>query len=255
MITAVAALDSELAGIRRAMEISGSFNFGEVLVEEGRLGGQDCALVQSGMGRQRAEKALRDVLHHYQPSAILSLGFCGALAATLRVGDLVVGSPVGALLTMPSRLLPAPSPVGWLHCDGSLVQQALNIEVPPRSGRLVGGGCMTVPSAAGPRGVKQWLGENFPIVAVDMESFWIGSLAQESGVPFLVVRSVSDTLAESLPSFDGLVDDFGRANLVSLSRYLLRRPLRVAQLARLGLQAQRAERSLTYFTVNFLEQM
>ena len=71
-------------------------------------------------------------------------------------------------------------------------------------------------------------------------------------MPWLVVRAVSDTLAESLPSFEGLVDDFGRASLTTLSRYLLRHPLRVAQLARLGLQAHRAEKSLTYFTISFL---
>jgi adenosylhomocysteine nucleosidase len=252
MILVVAALDTELAGIRRHMEIADTFNVGEVRMEHGRLGGQDYLLVQSGMGRQHAEQALRAVLAQYQPVAILSLGFCGALSATLRVGDLVVCSPVGALLTMPSGPHVAPSPVGWLHCDGSLVQQALAIPMPPGSGQLVGGGCLTVPSAAGPRGVKQRLSETFPSVAVDMESFWIGCLAQEAGVPFLVVRSVSDTLAESLPSFDGLVDDFGRASLTTLSRYLLHHPLRVAQLARLGLQAQRAEKNLTYFTVNFL---
>jgi adenosylhomocysteine nucleosidase len=252
MITVVAALDSELAGIRRRMEIADSFNVGEVRIEQGRLGGQDCLLVQSGMGRQRAEQALRYVLDQYQPVAVLSLGFCGALAATLRVGDLVVCSPVGALLTMPSGPHVAPSPVGWLHCDGSLAQQALAIPMPPGLGQLVGGGCLTVPSAAGPRGVKQWLSESFVSVVVDMESFWIGSLAQEAGVPFLVVRSVSDTLAEWLPSFDGLIDDFGRASLTTLSRYLLHHPLRIAQLGRLGLQSQRAEKSLTYFTVTFL---
>lgn len=252
MMTVVAALDSELAGIRRHMEIADAFTIGEVRIEQGRLGGQDCLLVQSGMGRQRAEQALRYVLEQYQPVAVLSLGFCGALVATLRVGDLVVCSPVGALLTMPSGPHVAPSPVGWLHCDGALVQQALAMPLPPGSGQLVGGSCLTVPSAAGPRGVKQWLSESFSSVAVDMESFWIGRLVQAAGVPFLVVRSVSDTLAESLPSFDGLVDDFGRASLTTLSRYLLHHPLRVAQLARLGLQSQRAEKSLTYFTVNFL---
>ena len=253
MIMAVAALDSELAGIRRLMKIAGSHKAGEVLIEEGRLCGQDCLLVQSGMGRQRAEEALRYVLQHYQPSAILSMGFCGALDANLQVGDVVVCSPVGALFTMPSNVQPAPTSVGWLHCDGSLVQQALHIHVPPSWGRLVGGGCLTVPSAAGPRDVKVWLSENFQSAAVDMESFWIGTLAEEAGVPFLVVRSVSDTLAESLPPFDGLVDDFGRTSLASLCRYLLTNPLRSAQLARLGLQAQRAQRSLTGFTVNFLE--
>jgi adenosylhomocysteine nucleosidase len=252
MIAVVAALDTELAGIRRQMEIADTLTVGEVRMEHVRLGGQDCLVVQSGMGRQRAEQALRYVLAQYQPVAVLSLGFCGALAVTLRVGDLVVCSPVGALLTMPSGPHAAPSPVGWLHCDDSLVQQALDIPMLPGAGQLVEGGCLTVPSAAGPRDVKQWLSETFPCVAVDMESFWIGHLAQEAGVPFLVVRSVSDTLAESLPSLDGLVDDFGRASLSTLSRYLLRYPLRVAQLARLGLQAQRAEKSLTYFTVNFL---
>jgi adenosylhomocysteine nucleosidase len=252
MIVVVAALDTELAGLRRHMERADSCNVGDVRMEHGRLGGQDCLLVRSGMGRQRAEQALRSVLAQYQPVAILSLGFCGALAATLRVGDLVVCSPVGALLTLPSGPHVAPSPVGWLHCDGSLVQQALAVPMPPGSGQLVGGGCLTVPSAAGPRDVKQWLSESFPCVAVDMESFWLGRMAQEAGVPFLVVRSVSDTLAESLPSFEGLVDDFGRASLTTLGRYLLHHPLRVAQLARLGLQAQRAEKRLTSFTVSFL---
>ena len=252
MMIVVAALDTELAGIRRHLELADSVTVGDVRMEHGRLGGQDCVLVQSGMGRQRAEQALSAVLARYQPVAVLSLGFCGALSATLRVGDLVVCTPVGALLTLPSGPHVAPSPVGWLHCDASLVQQALAVPTPPGAGHLVAGGCVTVPSAAGPRSVKHWLSESLPSVAVDMESFWIGRLAQEAGVPLLVVRSVSDTLAESLPSFEGLVDDFGRASLTTLSRYLLHHPLRVAQLARLGLQAHRAAQSLTDFTVSFL---
>jgi adenosylhomocysteine nucleosidase len=252
MMIVVAALHTELAGLRRHMEIADACKVGKVRIEHGRLGGQDCLLVQSGMGRLRAEQALRYGLAQYQPVAILSLGFCGALAVTLRVGDLVVCSPVRALLALPSGPHVAPSPLGWLRCYEALVQQALAVPMPPGSGQLVGGGCLTVPSAAGPRGVKQWLSETFPSVAVDMESFWIGRLAQETDVPFLVVRSDSDTLAESLPSFKGLVDDFGRASLSTLSRYLLHHPLRAAQLARLGLQAQRAAKSLTHFTVNFL---
>ena len=252
MVILIAALDSELTGIRRHLELDDTFHVGDIRMERGRLGGRDCVLVQSGMGRQRAEQALRAVLAQYHPVAVLSLGFCGAVAATLRVGDLVVCSPVGALLTLPTGPRVAPSPVGWLHCDGALVQQALAIPMPPGTNQLVGGGCLTIPSAAGPRDVKQWLSESFPSVAVDMESFWIGLLAQEAGVPWLVVRSVSDTLAESLPSFEGLVNDFGRASLTTLSRYLMGHPLRVAHLARLGLQAHRAEKRLTDFTVNFL---
>jgi adenosylhomocysteine nucleosidase len=262
MITAIAALDSELAGIRRHMKMAGSSTVGGALVEEGLLSGQDCLLVRSGMGKERAEQAIQHVLSHYQPAAILSLGYCGALADSLRVGDLVVCSPLAALHAMPSMLGPA-TPVGLLHCDDSLLQRALHVtlspsqELPSQSKQtrmqLVAGGCLTLPGVANDARLKDWLSVNFTSTVVDMESFWIGTLAEQAGVPFLTVRSVSDSRSESLPPLDGLVDDFGHVKFKPMSRYLLGHPLGVGQLARLGLQAQKAQNSLTSFTVNFLE--
>ena len=261
MITAVAALEGEVVGIRRQMKIARSFNVGEALFEEGWLSGRECLLVQCGMGRQRAERALQVVLQRYRPSAVLSLGFCGARAAKLRAGDLVVCSQLLALLTMPSPLRPAPS-VGLLNCDDTLVQQALQVDMPQTWGmarylarrmRPVGGGCLTVPSAASHRQVKEWLSWNFTGAIVDMESFWLGTLAREAGVPFLAVRSVSDPLSESLPPLDGLVDAFGRTKMQAMSRYLAGHPITAVQLIRLGLHARRAQKSLTSFTLNFVK--
>ncbi|HEY7347214.1 MAG TPA: hypothetical protein VH599_02760 [Ktedonobacterales bacterium] len=263
MIIALAALEGELAGIRRHMKIAHTCSIGEALIEEGYLAGQECLLVQSGMGRQRAEYALQSVLQRYKPTAVLSLGFCGALAAKLRAGDLVVCSQLLALLTMPSPLRPAPS-VGMLNCENHLVKRALHIDVPRTGGltrflmlrrraRPVGGGCLTVPSIASHRQVKEWLSWNFTGAVVDMESYWLGSLAQEAGVPFLAVRAVTDPLTESLPPLDGLVDAFGRTKKRAMSRYLLAHPLVTGELARLGLHTRRAQKSLTSFVVSFLK--
>ncbi|HEU5367717.1 MAG TPA: hypothetical protein VFU69_04615 [Ktedonobacterales bacterium] len=262
MITVVAALEGEMAGIRHQMKTTHSFHVGEALMEEGWLAGQECLLVQCGMGRQRAERALQFVLQHYQPTAVLSLGFCGALAAKLRAGDLVVCSQLLALLTMPSPLRPSPS-IGMLNCDDNLVRQALQVDMPQTWGyvhalrgrcvRPVGGGCLTVPSAASHRQVKEWLSWNFTGAIVDMESFWLGTLAQEAGVPFLAVRSVSDPLGESLPPLDGLVDAFGRTKMKAMSCYLLGHPITAGGLVRLGLHARRAQKSLTSFALSFLK--
>jgi adenosylhomocysteine nucleosidase len=246
------------------MEMASSFDAGGALVEEGRLSGQDCLLVRSGMGRQRAEQATHYVLQRYKPDAILSLGYCGALDATLRVGDLVVCSPLTALLTMPANPVPATSE-RVIHCDHSLVQQALHVKLPPvrelpfrsrHSGMqpVVGGGCLTVPGVAIDPRLKERLSSSFASAVVDMESFWIGTLAEQAGVPFLTVRSVSDSQAESLPPLDDLVDDYGHVRMKAMSRYLLSHPWGVGQLARLGLQAQRAQNSLTSFTVEFLRE-
>ena len=218
MITAIAALSGELTGIRRHLRRSGSLNLskssnssgnssgsGDVVV--GRLAGQDCVLVQSGMGRERAERALRYVLQHYRPTAVLSLGFCGALAAALRVGDLVLCSPITALSALPAPLRPVPLE-GELHCDSSLVNLALRVTPPP-----LRGGCLTLPGVASDPRLKEWLSVNTTSAVVDMESFWLGRLAEKAGVPFLVVRSVSDLRTESLPPLDELVDDWGHVKL------------------------------------------
>lgn len=263
MITAVAALEGELVGIRRQMRVDTSFTEDGALFEQGQVAGRDCLLVQTGMGRQRAERALEAVLQRYTPSAILSLGFCGALASRLRAGDVIVCSQLMALLTMPSPLRPAPS-VGSLSCDKRLVAQALHVGLPLKWGinrwpalswkaRPVGGGCLTVPSVATHRQVKEWLSWNFTGAVVDMESYWLGLIAREANIPFLAVRAVSDPLNESLPTLDGLVDVFGRPKKGAVGRYLVEHPLACIGLTRLGIHARRAQKNLTGFTLNFLK--
>jgi nucleoside phosphorylase len=218
-----------------------------MVLEEVQLGPWDYLLVQSGMGRERAERALRFVLQRYHPDAVLSLGFCGALAAPLRVGDLVLCSPLTALAALPSPLRPVPLE-GELQCDSSLVEQALQLTTP-----LLRGGCLTLPGVASDPHLKEWLSSNYDSAVVDMESFWLARVAQEAGVPFLVVRSVSDTRTESLPPLDELVDDLGHPRLKPMSRYLLSHPQGIAGFARLARQARRAEESLTRFAMQFLK--
>ena len=258
----VAALELELAGIRRTMKTANVFRMGEALCETGWIGEQACLLVQCGMGRQRAEQTLRLVLEQHQPSAILSLGFCGALAARLRPGDLVVCSPLRALHTM-EPLVHAVPVDNFLRCDEALVRQALLVSIPQSRGLTcwvkhaqrvypVVGECLTLPSAASHRRTKAWLSEHFASVVVDMESFWLGTQAQEAGVPYLAVRAVSDTHAETLPPLDGLVDDFGQAEWPVLPRYLAHHPLVAGQLVRFGLHARQAQKSLTNFALQFL---
>ena len=46
------------------------------------------------------------------------------------------------------------------------------------------------------------LGEAFPVQIVDMESYWIASLAAAANIPFIAIRSVSDTPRSTLKPFD-----------------------------------------------------
>jgi nucleoside phosphorylase len=220
-------------------------------------------LVQSGMGRERAERALEFVLYRYRPSSLVSLGFGGALAARLRAGDLVVCPHVLALAGPPSPFYHTSS-VGMLACDHALVSRAMQVPLATcwnterwlprrRPDRPVSGGCLTLPYLASQRQMKEWLGWNFTGAVVDMESFWLGNLAQQARLPFLAVRAISDPLTESLPTLDGLIDPAGSTQKRAVQRYLLRHPLALGGLVRLGLHARRAQQSLTMFFARFMK--
>ena len=61
-------------------------------VYRGKLEGRDCLLVRTGMGKERAESATQFVLQRYPVTAMISLGFAGALSPELTIGDVVVCS-------------------------------------------------------------------------------------------------------------------------------------------------------------------
>ena len=85
------------------------------------------------------------------------------------------------------------------------------------------------------------------VTAVDMETAAVADACEAVGVPWSVLRTISDRLA------DGLVDDDvlrltrpdGTTDLAAVAGYLARRPWRVARLARLGMATDRAVRAVT----------
>ncbi len=53
---------------------------------------KDAVLMNSGMGRENAEKATSYVLEHYPVSTLVAFGFASALTANSKVGDIIVCS-------------------------------------------------------------------------------------------------------------------------------------------------------------------
>src|SRR5215469_4576387 len=56
----------------------------------------DLALRANGAGANRAAAAVESAVREFQPDAVISTGFCGALAPEMRAGDIVVATEVQA---------------------------------------------------------------------------------------------------------------------------------------------------------------
>lgn len=218
---------------------------------ERRVGNGEAVLAISGVGKVRAEAATRAVLEERRPSAVVSLGFAGGLAAGQRAGDMVVAN-----VLIPAEGAPngeqKPRFGEALHADRALTDKALDVLA--TSGiRYRAGACVTASEIVSRPDAKARLGLDADALAVEMESFWIGSACRERKVPFLAARAIVDTVERPLPDF--IARSAPAAGAVNRRRALFAatlRPWSLPEMVRLGRAASEARNSLAVFASGFL---
>ena len=245
------ALTEEARGILKAGRWRKISSSASQAVYEGRVGGGGAVLAISGVGRACAEAAIREVLQEHRPSAVLSLGFAGGLAAGQRAGDLIVSHTL-----IPAHVVPngqqEPSVDRSLDSDRTLTDEALRV-VAALGLRHRVGACVTASHIVSNPDVKRRLGLVTGALAVEEESFWIGLVCRERNVPFLAVRSIVDAAERPLPSFAArFALDAKPGSRWRHALSVLLRPWSIPALIRLAHAASEARNSLTAFAVGFL---
>lgn len=213
-VAILTALPEELAPIlRRAHELTRE---GRGRVYRGWLGGVRVVFAATGDGPRHAERAARDLCREFEPSALYGAGIAGALTPSLSAFDLIVARRVR------DRAGEAPAP------DAELLTRARS------SGDPAAGLLLTVDRPVVDRSQKAALaaalaGEE--PAAVDMESAGWARAAASHGVPYGVIRAISDTSAEQLPEFlSRCVGADGGIRRLAVAARALARPASIAAL-------------------------
>jgi nucleoside phosphorylase len=191
--------------------------------------GDGAIVCQTGIGREPAERASDAVLSTTAPSAVLSVGLAGGLVPGVGVGEIVACTHVdheshrhsGEELSV--------------YADQRLLDAAIAI------GTARVGTSLTVDEAAWGPAEKAahhaWKSHDI----VEMETFWIAAAASRRGLPFLAVRSISDSSADTLPNL-GIMRPDGTMDREKFLQLLRERPdlgdqlSAVAQNSRLALE-------------------
>jgi adenosylhomocysteine nucleosidase len=185
------------------------------------------AAVLLGMGIVSLPIAGRSVSldSHLPPiSALISFGMAGALDPALRIGDWVIGERVCG---------------GFEHeCDPAWVT-ALARQFPvARRGSVYADGNLIVASAK-----KIGLFQTTGALAVDMESNVVAETANRLGVPFAVLRCISDEASHTLPPAIGVaMRPDGGLDIGAIIGSLLRNPVQLPALLTSGVRFNRAFR-------------
>jgi adenosylhomocysteine nucleosidase len=188
-------------------------------------GGERWLLVANGAGRKLAGEAARAARAQEPIAAMVSTGYCGALAPGLRESEVFVADRVLAQ----NRAFPAAAPAS----NGSYSRGAM----------------LASDSVVCRAGEKRELHAATGALAADMESHAVAEEAERAGCRFYCVRVVTDRADEDLPlDLNAARDDSGRIRRSAVVRMALRRPLRhLPGLLRLARRSRRAADELGEF--------
>jgi len=163
---------------------------------------------QSGPGHERAYSAARSAISA-GASALVSWGVAGALVPELSAGTILlpqqVLTPAGVTLATDLRwrmeLYRALQPMFAVR-DGSILE---------------------TPDVLTTRAVKAQAAQASGAIAADMESAAVGQAASDAGKPFVVLRVVLDTLADTLPpGVERWIDEAGNRRRMAAFEMALR---------------------------------
>jgi adenosylhomocysteine nucleosidase len=192
----ITACAHEAALVRRRLHVQQHTTGTAGRVWRGVLQQQEVVLLQCGMGPERAAQGVLWLGQHYQLVGVLSVGFAGGLQAELRAGEALLVTHIGVEgdMTRPashavdSRIRPD---ARLSHIAAMAVAQAA---VMSHTGTLLSTSTVIAQAAA-----KQALGQQSGALAVDMESYSIGQMADQRHIPFAVLRTIFDAAHENMP--------------------------------------------------------
>ena len=211
----IGAMDSEVDNLIARMEHTTEEIYAGRRFVTGTLAGKDVVVVQSGIGKVAAAITAQILVDRFGVTALLNTGMAGGLDRRLAVKDLVVAT--GALqhdfdLTAFGHVK------GFLFgeddqkptifaADPTLTEQALAAAQTalPAGSKAITGLIASGDVFVDDSGLKASLRDDFGAAAAEMEGAAIAQAAVANGIPFVILRTISD-LAEhdASVSFDEL---------------------------------------------------
>ena len=180
----------------------------------GTIGKTEVVLVQSGIGKVMSAMSVAVLADHFQVEAIINTGSAGALAEGIAVGDVVIadklvyhdvdvtafGYAYGQMAGQPLYFNSDKEFITRIQESLSQVEQIWHLG-------LIATGDSFIAGEDKIASIKS----HFPdVLAVEMEGAAIAQAAQALGLPFLVIRAMSDNANhEASISFDEFIIEAG----------------------------------------------
>ena len=203
MLGIIGAMDEEVAKIKRQLTDVTVETKAAMYFYKGKLEGKEVIVVRSGIGKVNAAICAQILVDLYKVSGVVNTGIAGSLKAEIDIGDIVLSSDAlqhdmdatnfGYKLGQIPRV-----DTFSFEADGELLKLArqccskVNPDIHTFVGRVVSGDQFISDKAK-----KEWLAQTFGGLCTEMEGAAIAQVCHLNGVPFLIIRAISDKADDS----------------------------------------------------------
>ena len=199
----IGAMEVEVEKLKQDMKVEKTFHKARMEFCEGELKGKQVVVVRSGIGKVNAAVCTQILVDLFRVEAVINTGIAGSLNAEINIGDVVIstdvlhhdmdavnfGYPLGQIPQMDVFSFAADEK---LAAAAEKVCHQVNPEIQVFHGRIVSGDQFIADKET-----KERIAENFHGYCTEMEGAAIAQASYLNGVPFVIVRAISDKADDS----------------------------------------------------------
>lgn len=210
----IGAMEIEVNLLREALQERKDQTMHGFTFHEGKIGNHEVVILLSGIGKVSASVATALLIKEYQPDLIINTGTAGGLKDS-KVFDIILatevrhhdadvtafGYEIGQMAKMPPAFFADET---WLKKAEEHTQKYTT--------QLKKGVVVSGDSFISDENRRKWIEEKFPTaLAVEMEASAIAQTCYIMGVPFLMLRAISDNAGEGdTISYETFVEKAGQ---------------------------------------------
>lgn len=186
------AMDEELNELLEFLKIEKEYNIFDLKFYEGYIDNVYCVLVKSGVGKVNAARCCQILIDNIKVDYIFNIGVAGGVSNSLNVGDIVIGKSLVQhdfdITAFDHEKGYIPNIGTFIDCDQYLVSIAQKCIDKANLGVIASGDIFCTELGMGRK-----INNKFNALCVEMEGASVAQVCYLSNIPFLVLRSISDT--------------------------------------------------------------
>ena len=191
------AMEEELEELLKYLKIEKEYTIFDLSFYEGIINGVYCVMVRSGVGKVNAARATQILIDNIKVDYIFNIGVAGGISKSLKVGDIVIGKKLVqhdfdiTAFNHDKGYIPE---IGvYIQTDDYLFRLANNVLKSDDKINIVSGVISSGDIFCTEVKMGQKINSKFNALCVEMEGASIAQICYLNHIPFLVLRSISDT--------------------------------------------------------------